>query len=145
MDEVDRSSWNDVSQAALKRLDEAKTTFDTYVSKNKTIDDWVRIIEPNVHLTGVTWKQFKTYASDKGFESRRKKLTDSEKKEAKEVRKSAVYFIEIKTQKEKSEPKKRDSTGKKKGTGDDKVEPSKRPKRETKTKIQSVVDSEDDE
>jgi hypothetical protein len=135
-DRIDRSDWKTVSDAAQKRCDEAIKIFDDHAAKHKNDDskEYVRILEPNLHLTGETWKLFRKHTLDAGFEAKRVKATDDEKKAIKEKRKSAVYFVEVRKKQEGKE--KKEKVEKKRPV------PSEKPKRSKRTKKD---DSDDEE
>ncbi|RHY26198.1 hypothetical protein DYB32_007812 [Aphanomyces invadans] len=94
---VDRSSWSDVSEAALKRLEVAKEKFTTFAATPATRDGaYHQVLSPSDHLTEVTWSRFKKYCEECGWLARRRKATDAEKQQARETRKAAVYFVDAK-------------------------------------------------
>ncbi|KAF0720335.1 Aste57867_390 [Aphanomyces stellatus] len=94
---VDRSSWSDVSEAALRRLDVAKEKFTSFAANPLTRDGvYHQVLVPSDHLTEVTWGRFKKYCEECGWLARRRKATDAEKLEARETRKAAVYFVDAK-------------------------------------------------
>ncbi|RQM21221.1 hypothetical protein B5M09_007554 [Aphanomyces astaci] len=94
---VDRSSWSDVSEAALKRLEVAKEKFTTFAAMPATRDgSYHQVLSPSDHLTEVTWSRFKKYCEECGWLARRRKATDAEKQQARETRKAAVYFVDAK-------------------------------------------------
>ncbi|KAF0736220.1 hypothetical protein LEN26_000678 [Aphanomyces euteiches] len=94
---VDRSSWNDVSDAALRRLEVAKEKFTTFAANPATRDGvYHQVLTPSDHLTEVTWGRFKKYCEECGWLARRRKATEAEKQEARETRKAAVYFVDAK-------------------------------------------------
>jgi hypothetical protein len=86
-------------------------------------------LNPDTHLTNETWKLFKAYALEKGYNAKRIKATEEQKKEINEKRKSSVYFVEICKKGEKSVTEKRKRETKKDESGEKKERPVRKSKK----------------
>lgn len=90
------------SKAALDRLNYAKLLLSAYAEQQKTVevyevDDsgcqpWVILLPPNVHLTRQTFKEFRRYAKELGFDVNRRAATEEEKEKHRARFNFTTYF-----------------------------------------------------
>ena len=81
--EVDRSSFAPISEAAQKRLDDAKQSSDAFLAEagdgGKAMTD---LLSPKVHLTDFAWTHFRKHVIKNGCNTRRREATEEECKGA---------------------------------------------------------------
>ena len=81
--EVDRSSFAPISEAAQKRLDDAKQSFDAFLAEagngGKAMTD---LLSPKMHLTDFAWTHFRKHVIKHGCNTRRREATEEECKGA---------------------------------------------------------------
>jgi len=99
-DEIDRSDFKEISDAAMTRLESAKATFDTFLKevelKGQKAVTKDHLLTPDVHLVDACWKLFSKHVKAQGCIAHRIKATEEEKKTYKQTRKGPVYFVNVK-------------------------------------------------
>lgn len=99
---VNRSNWNDKSQAAVRREEEAINLFnDTFMKMANQATEFPftmdGLIPPTTHLTDACWKTFKQIITAKGCKAKRRVITPAERiaLKGKNTRSGKMYSISV--------------------------------------------------
>ena len=99
---VNRSNWNDKSQAALRREEEAINLFnDTFMKMANQATEFPFIMDglipPTTHLKDACWKTFKQVITAKGCKAKRRVITPAERiaLKGKNTRSGKMYSISV--------------------------------------------------
>jgi hypothetical protein len=95
---VNRAGFADISDAAKKRLEEAKSRLDVWLREKGPEGGSLgrhEVIPPNVHLVDATWRAFRQHVLKLGCKAHRRMLSDAEKREHKLNKKGASYSVEV--------------------------------------------------
>lgn len=94
-------NWSDKSQAAIRRENEAKHMFDSFLSKvdqeTSSFPYSKELIPPDVHLTQACYTSFRAYVTSKGCKCVRREASLEEKNQLPKSnrRNGKMYFIKI--------------------------------------------------
>lgn len=100
---VDRSSWSDKSDAALRRERQADGLFDAFLKECGTLDATDKsafpvtkeVIGADCHLTGACYTSFRKRVMDKGCKVKRREATPAERSASGDTRRGKLYVISI--------------------------------------------------
>jgi len=102
-DDVNRSSWSEKSDAALRRERLADEQFDAFLNKCSSEDPndaslfpiTEEVVKADVHLTGPCYTSFRKRVGAKGCKVKRREATPGERKASGDKRQGKLYVISI--------------------------------------------------